>query len=105
MARREPLNREKILDAALALASKEGLDGLSMRKLAKTLGVEAMALYNHVANKTDILNGIADRVYAGIERADPQLPWTERVRATALRRCLTWRIWRGGGNRSARRRG
>jgi TetR/AcrR family tetracycline transcriptional repressor len=84
MARREPLNREKILDAALALASKEGLDGLSMRKLAKTLGVEAMALYNHVANKTDILNGIADRVYADIERADPELPWAERVRATAL---------------------
>ncbi|RSM70676.1 TetR family transcriptional regulator [Kibdelosporangium aridum] len=84
MARREPLNREKVLAAALDLAGKEGLDGLSMRKLAKTLGVEAMALYNHVANKTDILNGIAERVYATIDRPDPEQHWSERVRSTAL---------------------
>lgn len=84
MARREPLNREKVLAAALALAGAEGLDGLSMRKLAKTLGVEAMALYNHVTNKTDILNGIAELVYAQIERPDPAQPWAERIRTTAL---------------------
>ncbi len=84
MTRREPLNREKVLDAALALAAEEGLKGLSMRKLAKTLGVEAMALYNHVQNKTDILDGIAERVYSGIERADPDSPWPERVRVTSL---------------------
>ncbi|MFC9252697.1 TetR family transcriptional regulator [Amycolatopsis thailandensis] len=84
MTRREPLNREKVLDAALALAAEEGLKGLSMRKLAKTLGVEAMALYNHVQNKTDILDGIAERVYRGIERADPGSPWPERVRVTVL---------------------
>lgn len=84
MTRREPLNREKVLDAALALAAEEGLKGLSMRKLAKTLGVEAMALYNHVQNKTDILDGIAERVYSGIERADPDSPWQERVRSTVL---------------------
>jgi AcrR family transcriptional regulator len=84
MVRREPLNREKILDAALELAVREGLAGLSMRRLAKVLGVEAMALYNHVANKNDIFDGIADRVYSQIERADPELPWHERVRATAL---------------------
>ncbi|WP_414940259.1 TetR/AcrR family transcriptional regulator C-terminal domain-containing protein [Amycolatopsis sp. cmx-11-51] len=84
MTRREPLNREKVLDAALALAAEEGLKGLSMRKLAKTLGVEAMALYNHVQNKTDILDGIAERVYSEIERADPDSPWQERVRVTVL---------------------
>ncbi|RSN54259.1 hypothetical protein DMH01_35425 [Amycolatopsis sp. WAC 04182] len=84
MTRREPLNREKVLDAALALAAAEGLKGLSMRKLAKTLGVEAMALYNHVKNKTDILDGIAERVYSGIEAADPEAPWPERVRSTVL---------------------
>ncbi|RSM75623.1 hypothetical protein DL991_26345 [Amycolatopsis sp. WAC 01375] len=84
MTRREPLNREKVLDAALALAGEEGLKGLSMRKLAKTLGVEAMALYNHVRNKTDILDGIAERVYSGIEPADPGAPWPERVRVTVL---------------------
>jgi AcrR family transcriptional regulator len=82
--RREPLNRERILDAALALAGEEGLGGLSMRRLAKALGVEAMALYNHVTNKTDILDGIADRVFAEIERADPALPWPQRLRAVAL---------------------
>ncbi|MEV7554312.1 TetR family transcriptional regulator [Amycolatopsis sp. NPDC089917] len=84
MTRRDPLNREKVLDAALALAAEEGLKGLSMRKLAKTLGVEAMALYNHVQNKNDILDGIAERVYRGIERADPGSPWPERVRVTVL---------------------
>ncbi|RSM53175.1 hypothetical protein DMH03_38765 [Amycolatopsis sp. WAC 01376] len=84
MTRREPLNREKVLDAALALAGEEGLKGLSMRKLAKTLGVEAMALYNHVRNKTDILDGIAERVYSGIEPADPGAPWPDRVRVTVL---------------------
>ncbi|MCA2228713.1 TetR/AcrR family transcriptional regulator [Nonomuraea aurantiaca] len=84
MAPRQPLTRRRILDAALALAGTEGLDGLSMRKLAKTLGVEAMALYNHVTNKTDILDGIVDRVFTDIDRADPDLPWPDRVRATAL---------------------
>ncbi|MFL6122675.1 TetR/AcrR family transcriptional regulator C-terminal domain-containing protein [Actinophytocola sp.] len=91
MVRREPLNRERILAAALALASEEGLAGLSMRRLAKVLGVEAMALYNHVANKSDILDGIADLVYAEIERPDPGLPWAERVRATAV---STYRVLR-----------
>ncbi len=83
MAAREPLNREKILDAALAIADEEGLSGLSMRRLAKALGVEAMALYNHVANKSAILDGLADRVFAEVELPDPALPWPERVRALA----------------------
>ncbi|GAA4526811.1 TetR/AcrR family transcriptional regulator C-terminal domain-containing protein [Amycolatopsis samaneae] len=92
MARREPLNREKVLDAALALADSEGLDGLTMRKLAKTLGVEAMALYNHVSNKADILDGIAERVMADIPSADPALPWAERVRTLALGMYRAYRV-------------
>ncbi|GAA0380016.1 hypothetical protein Acor_01490 [Acrocarpospora corrugata] len=84
MARREPLNREKVLDAALELADAEGLEGLSMRRLAKRLGVEAMSLYNHVSNKTDILDGIAERVFSQVERPDPALPWQEQVRTVAL---------------------
>ncbi|PRY39010.1 TetR/AcrR family transcriptional regulator [Umezawaea tangerina] len=84
MARREPLTRDRILAAALALVDEEGLPGLSMRRLAKVLGVEAMALYNHVANKTEILDGLAEHVFAEIERADPALPWAERVRATVM---------------------
>ena len=84
MPRREPLNRERILDAALELADADGLDGLSMRKLAKELGVEAMSLYNHVSNKADILDGLAERVFGQIERPDPALPWQERVRSLAM---------------------
>lgn len=84
MPQRAPLNREKILDAALILAGEQGLGGLSMRRLAKSLGVEAMSLYNHVSNKADILDGLAERVFAGVERPDPALPWPERVRAIAL---------------------
>ncbi|MCC5574126.1 TetR/AcrR family transcriptional regulator [Microtetraspora sp. AC03309] len=84
MARREPLNREKVLDAALALADGEGLEALSMRRLAKTLGVEAMSLYNHVSNKADLIDGIVGRVFEQVEPPDPALPWPERVRTAAL---------------------
>ncbi|WP_067139322.1 TetR/AcrR family transcriptional regulator [Microtetraspora malaysiensis] len=84
MARRESLNREKVLDAALDLADREGLEGLSMRRLAKTLGVEAMSLYNHVSNKADLVDGIVERVFEQVEPPDPALPWPEQVRATAL---------------------
>ncbi|MEV6148859.1 TetR family transcriptional regulator [Nonomuraea sp. NPDC052129] len=84
MARREPLNREKILDAALELATEEGLEGLSMRRLAKSLGVEAMSLYNHVSNKADILDGLAERAFDQVELPDPALPWPQRLRAVAL---------------------
>jgi TetR/AcrR family transcriptional regulator, tetracycline repressor protein len=83
MARREPLNREKVLDAALELADKEGLEGLSMRRLAGTLGVEAMSLYNHVSNKADLIDGIVERVFGQIEPPDPALPWQEQLRGTA----------------------
>src|SRR5689334_21418242 len=52
---RTPLSRERVLRAAVALADERGADELTMRKLAKELGVEAMSLYNHVASKTDLL--------------------------------------------------
>jgi TetR/AcrR family tetracycline transcriptional repressor len=84
MAPREPLSRDRILDAALDIAATEGIEGLSMRRIAKALGVEAMSLYNHVSNKTDILDGIAERVLGSIDPVDPALPWAERVRASAL---------------------
>lgn len=62
-----PLSRDRVLSAALRLADEEGIDALSMRKLAQTLGVKAMSLYNHVTNKDDILDGIVDRVVGEIE--------------------------------------
>jgi AcrR family transcriptional regulator len=55
--RRTPLSRERVLRAAIALADERGAQELTMRKLAKELGVEAMSLYNHVANKDDLLDG------------------------------------------------
>lgn len=84
MARRETLTREKVLHAALALADQEGLDGLSMRRLATTLNVQAMSLYNHVASKSDLLDGIAELVFDQVELPDPEMAWPEQVRAVAL---------------------
>jgi AcrR family transcriptional regulator len=72
MARpRKPLNRDRILQTALAFADEHGIDALSMRKLGQTLGFEAMSLYNHVANKDDLLDGMLDLVLGEIEPARP----------------------------------
>ncbi|WP_181772270.1 TetR family transcriptional regulator [Amycolatopsis pittospori] len=73
------LSREKVLDAALRLASEQGLAGLSMRKLAAELGVEAMSLYNHVANKGDLLDGLTARVFESVPLPAPG-PWDSRLR-------------------------
>jgi AcrR family transcriptional regulator len=60
--RRKPLSRDRVLRAAILLADEGGLESVSMRKLGQALRVEAMSLYKHVANKDDILDGIADLV-------------------------------------------
>ena len=65
--RRKPLSRERILAVALELVDEQGIDALSMRKLGQSLGYEAMSLYNHVANKDDLLDGILDLVLAEME--------------------------------------
>ena len=64
--RRTPLNREKVLRAALRMVDRHGLDSLSMRKLAQTLKVEAMSLYNHVTNKEEILDGLVELIVADL---------------------------------------
>jgi AcrR family transcriptional regulator len=69
--RRKPLNRERILAAALELVDEQGIEALSMRKLGQSLSYEAMSLYNHVANKDDLLDGILDLVLAEMEPPDP----------------------------------
>jgi AcrR family transcriptional regulator len=66
-ARRTPLSREKVLRAALQMSDKRGIESLSMRKLARGLKVEAMSLYNHVANKEDILDGLVELVASEID--------------------------------------
>jgi AcrR family transcriptional regulator len=81
---RVPLSRDRVLRAAIALADESGLDSLSMRKLGQALGVEAMSLYNHVANKDDILNGIVEIVESGIELPSPRTNWKSALRMTAI---------------------
>lgn len=81
---REPLSRERVLRAAIALADAGGIESLSMRRLAQELGVEAMSLYHHVANKNDILSGIADMVVAEYEIPAPGGDWKASIRRTAV---------------------
>jgi AcrR family transcriptional regulator len=82
--RREPLTRARILDAAIELADRDGLEALSMRRLGQHLGVEAMSLYKHVADKEDVLAGIADQVAQEFALPDPSLDWRAALRATSL---------------------
>jgi AcrR family transcriptional regulator len=81
---RQPLDRERILRAALELADREGIEALSMRRLAARLGVEAMTLYYHVKNKQQLLDGIMDLVFGEFEPATPGAPWRAAVRGTAI---------------------
>ena len=81
---RVPLSRERVLRAAIALADAGGIEALSMRRLAKELGVEAMSLYNHVANKDDILDGIVDTVAAEVELPPDGVDWKTAIRRSAI---------------------
>jgi AcrR family transcriptional regulator len=93
--RRTPLNRERVLHAAIALADEGGIEALSMRKLAQELGVEAMSLYNHVANKDDILDGIVELVASEIDLALNGADWKTamRRRATSAHEVLSRHHW------------
>jgi AcrR family transcriptional regulator len=84
LKRRTPLSRERVLRAALALADAGGIDSLSMRKLGEERGVEAMSLYNHVANKDDILDGIVDLVFSEIALPSDRADWKPAMRRRAI---------------------
>ena len=79
IAERVPLTRDRIVQSALDLARDEGLPGVSMRKLAQELGVEAMSLYHHVPNKRALLVLMAERSLSTLSPVDPALPWTEQL--------------------------
>jgi AcrR family transcriptional regulator len=79
-----PLSRQRVLDAAVALADRDGVGALSMRKLAQELGVEAMSLYHHVAGKDAILDGIVDVVFAEIELPSGEGGWKAAMRRRAI---------------------
>lgn len=80
---RTPLNRDRVIEAAIDLADEVGLDALSMRKLGDRLGVEAMSLYNHIANKDDLLDGMMDTFTASIEIPSPGDEWKDAMRLRA----------------------
>jgi AcrR family transcriptional regulator len=82
--RRAPLTRDRILDAALRLADEGGIESLSMRKLGQALGVEAMSLYHHVANKDDVVKGILQRVAEEIEPPSLTEEWDAAIRKSAI---------------------
>ena len=82
--RRAPLSRDQVLQAAIALADEGGVGALSMRKLGQVLGVEAMSLYNHVAGKADLLDGMIDVVFSEIGLPPAVGGWKSAMRARAL---------------------
>jgi AcrR family transcriptional regulator len=82
--RRAPLTRERVLRAALALADQGGIDSLTMRTLGHQLDVEAMSLYNHVANKDDILDGIVELVFSEISLPSGGADWKPAMRKRAI---------------------
>ncbi|HJR44185.1 MAG TPA: TetR/AcrR family transcriptional regulator C-terminal domain-containing protein [Actinomycetota bacterium] len=82
-APRAPLSRSAVLDAALRLVDEHGIDALSMRRLGKELGVEAMSLYNHVPNKAALLDGLVEQVINEIDRPPADAPWDDQVREMA----------------------
>jgi AcrR family transcriptional regulator len=84
MKPRLPLSRDRILRAALELVDDGGIDSLTMRKLGQALGFEAMSLYNHVANKDDVIDGILDLVLAESELPSPSGEWDGAVRSSAV---------------------
>jgi AcrR family transcriptional regulator len=93
--RRVPLSRERVLDAAIKLADQGGLGSLSMRKLGQDLGVEAMALYYHFANKDEVIDGIVDIVFSEIELPTDGTGWKAamRQRAISMRDVLLRHRW------------
>ena len=95
---RAPLSRERVLRAAVALADQGGVDALSMRKLAQELGVVPMALYKHVANKDELLDGMIDVVVGEIDPPIEGAGWKTAVRERILsaRRALLRHPWRPG---------
>jgi AcrR family transcriptional regulator len=94
-SRRDRLNRDLVLRTAVALADEAGIEGLTMRTLSREFGVVPMALYKHVANKEDLLDGMIDVVFDEVDVPDSGAHWKTalRERAIALRRALTRHAW------------
>ncbi len=83
-APRLPLSRNQVLAAAAEIADERGIGAVTMREVASRLGVEAMSLYNHVANKDDILDGMVDLVIEHVELPSDVIGWREAMRRRAV---------------------
>ena len=94
---RPPLSRERILNAALDLADDGGIESVTMRKLGQALGFEAMSLYNYVANKDDLLDGMLDLVLDETDLPDAVGDWAAAIRSSAIsvHRALRRHSWAG----------
>ena len=90
---RTPLNRDRVLHAAVALADESGIASLTMRKLGEALGVEAMSLYNRVANKVELLDGMIDLVFSEIGLPSADWKTAMRQRAISARQALSRHPW------------
>lgn len=94
-ARRGTVSRELALTRAVAIADADGIDAVTMRRLATDLGIEAMSLYHHVANKDAVLDGMVDVVFAEIVLPPTDEPWKRAmtVRAESVREVLLRHRW------------
>lgn len=81
---RTSLNRDRVLAAAVEIADEQGVGAVTMRAVASKLGVEAMSLYNHVANKDDILGGMVNLVVEQIDLPRDAASWREAMRRRAV---------------------
>jgi AcrR family transcriptional regulator len=77
------LSQDRILETALSLADDRGIDDMSMRRLAHVLGVEGMSLYNHVADKSDLLDGLVDIVFSEVDVPTGDREWRAELRKWA----------------------
>jgi AcrR family transcriptional regulator len=95
MPKRTPITRQRALETAVAIADAEGLEGLTMRRLAKELGIEAMSLYHHLANKEAILDGMVELVFGEIDMPAGEGDWRTAMlaRGRSVRRVLTAHPW------------
>lgn len=92
---RARLDRAQVLSAAVAIADATGIESVTMRKVGAKLGVEAMSLYNHVANKEDLRDGMVDSVFGEIELPDGRADWRGAMlrRAASARDALSRHPW------------
>lgn len=92
---RRPLDRERVLRTAISVADREGIEAVTMRRIGRALGVEAMALYRYVEGKDDVLDGMIDILFGDVELPQPASDWRAAIRggATAAREITRPHRW------------